>query len=87
MELDPDALTCSHCGEPITDSGYLPATDASGTYQPIPEAAVCGACGFNELGMTGCAPEPTDVFDSDTADVLLYVTVSDEGVERVSVKE
>lgn len=88
MELDPtpDSLTCSVCGGAIEDVGYLPATESGGTYEPTPEAAVCGSCGFNELGMAGCAPELDDVVEPGPNDALLFVRPGADGFEVVSAK-
>jgi hypothetical protein len=89
MDLDstPNRLACSECGEAITDAGYLPAAEGGTGYEPRPDAAVCDACGFNEVGMQGCAPELDDVVVSGAADVLLYVRRTDDGLEVVSRKE
>lgn len=89
MELTstPETLSCSECGERITDAGYLPATESEDGYEPRAEAAVCDACGFNAIGMMGCAPELDDVVDPGPDDVLLYVRRTDDGIEIVSTKE
>lgn len=89
MELTrtPDELVCSACDERIEDTGYLPAVDRGDAYDPTPEAAVCGACGFNEVGYAGCAPELDDVVDPGPDDVLLHVRVTDDGVEPLSAKD
>lgn len=88
MRLDPmpTALACSVCGADVDDVGYLPATERDGGYRPLTDDAVCGACGFNEIGMAGCAPEPDDVTDPGD-DVLLYVQRVENGFDVVSVKE
>lgn len=83
----PNTLSCSECGEDLEGAGYLPATDRGGAYEPLVDAAVCDACGFNSIGMMGCAPELDEVLDPGPDDVLLYVRLTDEGVELVSVKE
>ena len=69
------------------DEGYVPATERESGHEPAVEDAVCDACGFNEVGMMGCAPELDDVAESGAADVLLYVRRTDGGLEVVSVKE
>ncbi|WP_339104128.1 hypothetical protein [Haloterrigena salinisoli] len=79
-------LTCSECSEPIADAGYLPAVERDDGYEPLADAAVCDACGFNEIGMMGCAPELDDVIDPEPDRALLYVTVTDDGVDVVSAK-
>lgn len=86
MRLDPTptSLTCSVCGATVDDAGYLPATECHGGYRPTPDDAVCGTCGFNEVGMSGCAPELDDVADGD--DVLLYVERTEAGFDVVSAK-
>jgi len=81
----PDPLRCSRCSDRITDAGYLPAVRDDG-YDPRPADAVCGACGFNEVGMRGCAPVLDDVTDPGPDDVLLYVRVTAEGIEVVDEK-
>mgnify|MGYP006279562123 FL=1 len=88
MRLDPapDSLTCAICGEAVEDAGYLPAADENDIYCPHPDDAVCGSCGFNEVGMMGCAPELDGVSDADAADVLLYVERTNGGFDVVSVK-
>lgn len=88
MTLDPvpASLTCAACGTTIDDAGYLPATDENDIYHPHPDDAVCGTCGFNEVGMMGCAPELDEVTDGDAADVLLYVERTASGFDIVSVK-
>lgn len=88
MRLDPmpASLTCALCGTGIDDAGYLPATDRDGGCRPRTDDAVCGACGFNEVGMAGCAPELDDVTDAGPDDVLLYVQRVDDGFDVVSVK-
>lgn len=83
----PKPLYCSECGEKLEDTGYLPATEHAEEYQPLADAGVCGECGFNEIGMMGCAPELADVIDADAADVLLYVRRINEGMEVKSTKE
>lgn len=87
LAATPDELVCSECGEPLEGSGYLPAVEHGDAYDPVPEAAVCGACGFNELGFAGCAPELDDVVEPGPDDVLLHVEVTDGGVEPLSAKE
>jgi alkylhydroperoxidase family enzyme len=89
MELGtvPGQLACSACGEAITDAGYLPATEREAGYEPLADDAVCDGCGFNDLGMMGCAPELDDVVEPDSADVLLYVRRTDDALEVVSAKE
>lgn len=94
MELDPepDSLTCAECGERVTDSGYLPArAGGDETYEPVPDGALCGSCGFNEVGFAGCAPELDDVRDEtlagETADTLLQITVTDDGIDVLSAKD
>ncbi len=88
MELaSTPTLYCSACDEEIEDAGYLPATERDGGYEPSADAAVCDACGFNAIGMTGCAPELDDVVDPGPDDVLLYVRTTDDGFEVVSAKE
>ena len=83
----PAELACTACGEPITDAGYLPATEREAGYEPQADEAVCDDCGFNDVGMTGCAPELDDVVEPDTADVLLYVRWTDDGPAVVSAKD
>ena len=88
MELvSTPALSCTECDEEIEDAGYLPATERDEGYEPLADAAVCDACGFNEIGMTGCAPELDDVIDPEPDDVLLYVRVTDDGIEVVTAKD
>lgn len=82
-----EAPTCAECGEELADAGYLPATERDGDYDPQVDAAVCDACGFNEVGMMGCAPELDEVTDPGPDDVLLYVRTAADGVDVVSVKE
>jgi len=84
LDPTPTTLTCSVCGATVDDAGYLPATEHGDGYRPTPDDAVCGACGFNEMGMGGCAPELADVTDED--DVLLYVERTDDAFEVVSAK-
>ncbi|WP_049936622.1 hypothetical protein [Haloplanus natans] len=86
LDPAPLSLTCAVCGEEVDDAGYLPATEEDGAYRPHPDAAVCGPCGFNEVGMLGCAPELDEVADAGPEDALLYVTRVDEGFEVVSAK-
>ena len=83
----PDSLICAVCGDGVDDTGYLPATEGGGVYRPHPDDVVCGTCGFNEVGMLGCAPELDEVTDAGPVDALLYVTRTDEGFEVLSVKE
>lgn len=80
-----EALTCAECGEGF-EEGYLPAEDRGGEYDPGPEDAVCTACGFNEVGYAGCAPEVDDVVDAGAGTVLLYVDASGDDVEVRGVK-
>ncbi|WP_226482180.1 hypothetical protein [Natrinema amylolyticum] len=88
MELvSTPTLYCAECGEEIEDTGYLPATERDGEYEPLSDAAVCEACGFNDVGMMGCAPELDDVIDPDPDDTLLYVRVTDEGLDVLGTKE
>ena len=83
----PATTACSVCGDEVADTGYLPAVERESGYEPRGKDAVCDACGFNEVGMTGCAPELNDVDESGTADVLLYVRWTDGDLEVVSIKE
>ena len=83
----PETLTCAECGSAIADAGYVPATERNGTYHPLVDAAVCDTCGFNGLGMTGCAPELDDVVDPGPDDTLLYIRLTDSDIEVVSSKE
>lgn len=80
-------LSCSECGQEIEETGYLPAIDRDDEYEPLVEAAICDACGFNDIGMMGCAPELDEVIDPGPDDVLLYVRMADDGVEVVSTKD
>jgi hypothetical protein len=82
----PASLTCAVCAETVADAGYLPATDLGGSYRPHPDDAVCGACGFTDVGMSGCAPELDEVIDPAPDDVLLYVERTPDGFDVVSVK-
>lgn len=86
MELvhDPGTLDCAICGDAL-ESGYIPAVEQSDGYEPLPAEAVCDACGYNEVGMMGCAPELDEVTDRD-ADSLLHVRVTDDGIEVLSAK-
>lgn len=88
MELDPalDSLDCSACGDEIDDVGYLPAIEREDVYEPKSESAVCGTCGFNEIGMMGCAPELDEITEPGPDDVLLFVRHTAGGFEVVSVK-
>lgn len=83
----PETLYCSECGEEIDDAGYLPATERDGGYEPLTDAAVCDACGYNTIGMMGCAPELDEVIDPNPDDVLLYVRKTDDGIEVVTTKD
>lgn len=82
----PETLVCAACDEEF-EEGYLAAVDRDGEYEPRPDDAVCTACGFNEVGYAGCAPEVDDVVDTDDGTVLLYVDASGDDVEVRSVKE
>ena len=83
----PATTACSVCSEEVADTGYLPAVERESGYEPRGEDAVCDACGFNKVGMMGCAPELDDVDGTGAADVLLYVRRTNGGLEVVSVKE
>jgi len=82
----PASLTCAVCGAAVDDAGYLPATHRDGSYRPRSDDAVCGPCGFTDVGMSGCAPELDEVVDPGPDDVLLYVERSSEGFDVASVK-
>lgn len=82
----PESLYCAACGGEIEGAGYLPATERSDGYEPLADDAVCDACGFNDVGTTGCAPELDDVVDPGPDDGLLYVRVTDGGLEVVSAR-
>ena len=84
LDPAPESLTCTVCSTTIEDTGYLPATDENDVYRPHPDDAVCGTCGFNEVGMMGCAPAVDEV--TDAGDVLLYVERTAAGFDVVSVK-
>lgn len=86
LHSTPTALDCAACGDTVTGAGYLPAVERDDGYEPSPADAVCGACGFTALGTAGCAPELGDVTDPATADTLLYVRATDDGVEVVRSK-
>jgi len=64
-------LDCSRCGASV-ERGYLVAEDDD----PLPEAAVCDACGWGEVGHAGCAPE---LRDFDRGDALLRVERAADG--------
>lgn len=87
LEAPPDPLACTECGEAITERGYLPATERDGTTELHPDDALCDDCGFNAVGMTGCAPALDDVIDPGPDDVLLYVQVTDDGLDVISTKD
>lgn len=89
MELvsTPKTLSCSECGEEITATGYLPATKGDAGYEPLADVAVCDACGFNSIGMMGCAPELDEIIEPDPDDILLYVRRTDDGFDVLSTKE
>lgn len=74
------------CGDDVVDAGYLPATDENGRYRPRTDDAVCGTCGFNDVGTMGCAPDLDAVTDAGDDDVLLYVERTAEGFDVVTVK-
>lgn len=80
----PETLACAECGETFRE-GYLPAEETDEGYEPREGAAVCAACGFNEVGYAGCAPEVDDLVDGEG--VLLHVTVTEADVEVDTVKE
>lgn len=86
-QLSTSSLHCTECGERIDEAGYVPAVAGTNHYEPRTDAAVCDACGFNEIGMMGCAPELDDVVDPTPDDVLLYVRAVDDGYDVVSEKE
>ncbi|SEV96401.1 hypothetical protein [Natrinema salifodinae] len=95
LESTPESLTCTECGEELSDQGYLPAVERDDDYEPLPDGAICGACGFNEVGFAGCAPELDDVVgsdsdlasDADQADALLHVRITEDGLDVLSAKE
>lgn len=87
LDESSDTLSCSVCGEDIDDTGYVPAIATDDDRDPVVADAVCGACGFADVGMTGCAPEFGEVGDPETADVLLFVRRTDGEFEIVSEKE
>lgn len=87
LSSPPNTLSCSECGAEIEGAGYLPVTDSDGEYDPLFDAVVCDTCGFNDIGMMGCAPELDEVIDPAPDDVLLYVRMTDDGIEVVSTKD
>lgn len=86
LASDPESLACAACGDEF-EEGYLPAVDGDGEYDPRPDGAVCLACGFNEVGYAGCAPEVDDVVDDEDGFVLLHVDAGGDGIAVRSVKE
>lgn len=82
----PETLTCAECGEAL-EAGYLPAVARGDEYEPRAADAVCSACGFNEVGYAGCAPEVDDVVDAGADTVLLHVDATGDDLEVLSVKE
>jgi hypothetical protein len=48
--------------------------------------AVCGVCGFNEVGTAGCAPKLDGVIDPGDDGVFPSVQRGDHGFDVVSVK-
>lgn len=89
-------LNCSVCNDEITDVGYLAATVSKDEYKPNTQDAVCNACGFNQIGMMGCAPELADVTDFDSGSdsdsdqtleqTLLHIRMTDDGISVISDK-
>lgn len=63
-------LTCRSCGDEI-EEGYAAAVEQNGAYELQAAEAVCGRCGFNEIGFAGCAPTLTDL-DSDAAALVRF---------------
>ncbi|WP_048075468.1 hypothetical protein [Haloquadratum walsbyi] len=77
-------LNCSMCDEEITDVGYVPAKVIEDEYKPHTQDAVCGTCGFNQIGMMGCAPGLSDITDVDPDDepeqTLLHIRMKDDNI-------
>ena len=86
LASEPETLVCAECGDAL-EEGYLPAEDRDGAYEPVPGDAVCTACGFNEVGYAGCAPEVGDLVADEEGTVLLHVDASGDDLEVRSVKE
>jgi hypothetical protein len=87
LSLAQCSLNCSVCSQEITDVGYLPATVDENEYEPHPQNAVCDVCGFNKIGMEGCAPELTDIVDNKPQKSLLYIRIEDDEISVISEKE
>lgn len=51
----PAEVDCASCGDAV-EAGYVPVSGE----RPVTEAAVCRECGWNEVGMMGCAPTLSD---------------------------
>lgn len=83
----PSSLECSECGMEIEDAGYVPATERDDGYEPTLEEAICDTCGFNEIGMMGCAPPLDEVTQAGSNDVLLYVNATEEGIDVISARD
>lgn len=89
MELvsAPKTLYCSECDEEIKDAGYLPATGRDSGCEPLVDAAISDACGFNDTEMMGYAPALDEVSIRIPTIPLLYVRVTDDGSKVVSAKD
>jgi hypothetical protein len=82
----PASLEYSECGTTVEEIGYVPAEEGDGAYRSDLQNALCGACGFDAVGASGCALELGEVVDPSPEDLLLHVRV-DDGVEVLSAKE
>ena len=54
-ELPDSDLDCTRCGAAI-ERGYVTVTGTNDGYAYATDGAVCDACGWRDVGATGCAP-------------------------------
>lgn len=76
-------LACARCGDDI-ERGYVTATGTDGEYAFATADAVCDACGWQDVGATGCAPT---LGDFETGDLLVRVERADGRLRPADVTD
>lgn len=84
IRLPGEPLTCLACGDEI-EEGYAAGVEQDGEYALRSDDAICGRCGFTEIGFAGCAPTLADL-DADAA-VLVRFTLDGNSLDTTQITD